>query len=691
MRYKKLRMAFATVLCLAFIIDSYAQKEGSIWYFGDGNGVNFNQACDIEDLSSSMDGLEGTVSLSDENGDLLFYTNGGRRISDPSSSGIIWNRNHEIMYDMGTTEGGGASARQSSLAIPKPGDPNHYYLFTLDENEAINAGTFRGFSYFEIDMDLNGGLGGVIDYQGSVSAFPFGNEGMAGVIRPDGNSYWVVILSQNGFEYYLVDQNGVNLDHTQAFNTTISVSPFTFSPNGEYVSFGSNVLEFDTETGLFSNETNFLISGISPVGSAFSPNSRYFFVSQIFGNSVYRFDMEAADILGSLTEIYTLSPTTICGNILPAPDGNMYFLHTDPVNNPNQVFFSAILCPNSENPCVKEAVYVFPLNSSTLSPGLPNYLDHYFMSDVVERGLEICVDASAAQICPGQEVTLTAEHYLAETIDWSTGESGGSITVTEPGIYTVTISDGCCNTEIEEIEILSDADGLLTLELNGPNVICDNIPISLSAASQFAIEYQWSTGNNTPEIEVSSEGTYSVTVTDVCGSTLSSEINVSESEALNLDLQIEGDLSCAGQAIATVTTNATNISWSTGENSNQITLTEPGTYSVEVENLCDMQSEAFTLSPNLDIFEMPNAFTPNGDGISDIFRPVWGCSDITNFSFKIFNRWGNKVFESTDPLTGWNGLLNNEPAVSDVFIYTISFQASNSETVQTSGDVTLIR
>ncbi len=685
------KVIFIITLSLLCQNTALAQGEGNIWYFGEGNGVNFNQSCDIADLSSSMEALEGTVSLSDENGNLLFYTNGGRFSDDPGSTGIIWNRNHEVMYDMGTTEGGGVSARQSSLAIPKPGDSNHYYLFTMDENEAINAGTFRGFSYFEIDMDLNGGLGGVVDYQESLSVFPFGNEGMAGVRRPDNNSYWVVVAGGGGFEFYLIDENGVNLDHTQQLNSSISISPFTFSPNGAYVSFGSNVLDFDAETGLFSNETNFLTVGVNPVGSAFSPNSRYLFISQVFGNSVYRFDMEAADVLGSLIELATLSATTVCGNMLPAPDGNLYFLHTDPTNNPGQISFSGILCPNSEDPCVKEDVYVFPFSNNTLGPGLPNFLDHYFMSDVVENGLEVCTEQSALQICEGEEVTLSVTHYLAETFEWSTGASSNTISVFSPGTYTVTVSDGCCNTSEELFEILSNSGGTLGLEIQGETVICDGESTTLTANSDLAISYEWSTGSTNPSIEVSAPGLYSVTVTDECDDTLIEELEITEPGSIDLDLNLTGNLSCGGQVIAAATSNTSNIQWSTGETGDQIILEESGSYSVSIENACESQTENFTIAPEAELFEIPNAFTPDQDGINDIFRPVWGCDEIDNFDFKIFNRWGQIVYESSDPFGGWDGTFKGSPATSDVFIYSVSFQISNNSQVDVAGDVTLIR
>jgi len=686
---------FKGILFIAFnfIIQTnlFPQGEGSIWYFGAGNGVNFNQTCDIADLSSSMNGLEGTVSISDENGKLLFYTNGGRHISDASSKGTIWNRNHEVMYDMGTTQGGGASARQSSLAIPKPNDPNNYYLFTLDENEAIAGGTYRGLSYFEIDMDQNGGLGDVVDYQESISDFPGGNEGMAAVRRPDNNSYWLVVSGASGFDYYLIDNNGISLDHPQALPSFgVSIAPFIFSPNGKYVSLGSTVGEFDTETGLFSNMTDFLLLGVNPVGSAFSPNSRYFFISQAFGNLIYRFDMQAPDIAASQTVVKELPFGTVFGNMLPAPDGNLYVLHTD-INNPGQISFSGILCPNSETPCVKENVYVFPfVDGSTFGPGLPNFLAHYFISDVVQHGIDICTDQSATQICEGEEVILSVEHYLADSFEWSTGETSSSITVNTPGTYSVIVSDGCCNSSEEFFEILSETGGTLDLELTGETVICDSEPLTLNAVSELATQYLWSDNSTEANLIVTTPGVYGVTVTDDCGVTRSEEIEITESVVDELELVLEGDLNCGSQIIASVNVGNGDILWSTGETTEQILLQEAGNYNVEITSACGMSTESFTIDGGNALYKMPNAFTPDQDGTNDVFRPVWGCSDISNFQLQVFNRWGQIVYNSTDPSDGWDGMFNGSPATSDVFFYTLNFVASGIPQ-EAKGDVALLR
>lgn len=189
MKKAKIKTQVLVLTYVLIALSCVGQKEGNTWYFGTGNGLNFNQSCDILDLTSSMNGLEGCVSLSDANGDLIFYTNGGRSLSS-QIEGKIWNKNHTILHDMSTTEGGGASSRQSSIAVPKVGSTNNYYLFTMDESEAVFLGGDRGFSYYEIDMNANGGLGAIVDYQESVNigSLPgvFSPESISAVRKPDG-------------------------------------------------------------------------------------------------------------------------------------------------------------------------------------------------------------------------------------------------------------------------------------------------------------------------------------------------------------------------------------------------------------------------------------------------------------------------------------------------------------------------
>ncbi|MFN9941236.1 MAG: hypothetical protein ACK56I_17330, partial [bacterium] len=112
--------------------------------------------------SGSMSSIECSTAYSDSAGNILFYSNGGGRLPELGQDpGHIWNKNHEVMYDMQGLEGGGFSAAQSSVIVPAPGEPNVYYLFTIDELEHYVDATpevlaaepnGRGFRYFKVDM-----------------------------------------------------------------------------------------------------------------------------------------------------------------------------------------------------------------------------------------------------------------------------------------------------------------------------------------------------------------------------------------------------------------------------------------------------------------------------------------------------------------------------------------------------------
>ena len=151
------------LLLVSFPLLIIAQPETYNWYFGNQYGLNFSSGIPEEITDSAIRTFEGCAAVSDAEGNILFYTNGGGR--DPATGqapGTIWNRNNEVMYDMSFTEGGGWSSAQSSLIIPKPGQDSVYYLFTMEEAES-NMGDGipdqplgRGLSYFEVDMRLNG-------------------------------------------------------------------------------------------------------------------------------------------------------------------------------------------------------------------------------------------------------------------------------------------------------------------------------------------------------------------------------------------------------------------------------------------------------------------------------------------------------------------------------------------------------
>ena len=110
-----------------------------------------------------------------------------------------------------------------------------------------------------------------------------------------------------------------------------------------------------------------------------------------------------------------------------------------------------------------------------------------------------------------------------------------------------------------------------------------------------------------------------------------------------------------------------------------------------VVTLCSGQQYADTVTVHV-IPYIPNAFTPNGDGINDVFR-IRGVQpeNITKFNFQVYNRWGQIVFYTNDILKGWDGSCNGKKCPSEVYTWAIYYEDSNKTKVSNKGIITLVR
>lgn len=104
-----------------------------------------------------------------------------------------------------------------------------------------------------------------------------------------------------------------------------------------------------------------------------------------------------------------------------------------------------------------------------------------------------------------------------------------------------------------------------------------------------------------------------------------------------------------------------NYLWNTGETTPNISIRNPGTYSVTVfNNYCEKIAN-YDLQPCKLTLYLPNSFTPNGDGLNDYFSlTTFNADQMVEFNIVIFNRWGQKLFESYDPYFKWDGKFNHE-------------------------------
>jgi gliding motility-associated-like protein len=175
----------------------------------------------------------------------------------------------------------------------------------------------------------------------------------------------------------------------------------------------------------------------------------------------------------------------------------------------------------------------------------------------------------------------------------------------------------------------------------------------------------------------------------------SSVINVFPYPLVNLGP--DDSICLNGEAVVlfnhTTSPDSCRLLWSTGDSSASLRVRHPGIYSLTIiskEGCISADSIEVLKNCYLDI---PNAFTPNGDGLNDYFLPrQWLSSGLTRFHMTIFNRWGQVVFETlrTDG-RGWDGRYNDVAQPEGVYVYLIEAELNGNTTEKYHGNVTLLR
>jgi len=300
------------------------------------------------------------------------------------------------------------------------------------------------------------------------------------------------------------------------------------------------------------------------------------------------------------------------------------------------------------------------------------------------------------QLCPGDSLTLFAGDGF-DTYLWSDGSTASSLQVNTPGEYTVAISNGC-GSDVDTVVV--GAAALPPLDLGPDQGLCEGSELTLTAGPDFA-SYAWSDGSIGAAITVDAPGTYTLQVLTADGCALADSLTISELWPLpEPDLGPDQRI-CPGELITLdAGSGFASFSWSTGqlEQSVQVGLAGPYRVTVSDANGC-LGSDSVNLDyvsedscQTLVIF--PNAFTPNGDGLNDLFRPVIHGALPLRFDWQLVNRWGQTVFLSSDYHIGWDGSFRGKPAETGVYIWQAVMElVRDGQTVpeNRSGTLTLIR
>jgi len=282
--------------------------------------------------------------------------------------------------------------------------------------------------------------------------------------------------------------------------------------------------------------------------------------------------------------------------------------------------------------------------------------------------------SGASSICNGQESTLTAISS-ADFFLWSNGESTPTITITEAGTYSVTVSElnGCTNEA--SIEIIEDAN--LNFTIQAPDAICPETSGILQAPIGFE-SYEWSNGSTSPQIEITEAGSYTLTITDLSGCSGSASVTVSIYDEQIIEIATDGTL-CEGDSLMlSVSTEWSDISWSTGSTLESIFVSESGTYTINAIDLngCIAMGsiEILAEAGPTTSFEAPDGICPESNAtltiLTDLENQIlWG--DLSN----------NPSLEISEPGTYTAIVTNLNGCITEVSISVPSYIAPTVEII----------
>lgn len=272
-------------------------------------------------------------------------------------------------------------------------------------------------------------------------------------------------------------------------------------------------------------------------------------------------------------------------------------------------------------------------------------------------------------------------------------------------LYYVTVTGANSCSKLDSVNV--NVRAASTFAINAPNSICPNASVQLSASGGDL--YSWTPAGslNNPSISnpvasPASTTTYSVQITDtLCNnvSNLSTTITVRPSPVINAAKS--NDIDCSVLQSQLSASGAATYSWTpAGTLNNPFSATPIATPLVTTQYTVTgtdafgcVNNDTITVKVsaiNAGGYLMPSAFTPNNDGKNDCYAiKYWGT--ITQLEFSIFNRWGERVFYTTQPGQCWDGTYKGVPQDANVFIYMITAKTTCQPEVFRKGTFALIR
>ena len=680
------------------------------WYFGSYAGITFDTSPPSYLLDGQMNTQEGVASISNEDGILLFYTDGKR----------VWDRSHTVM--LSGSLNGHESSSQSAIILPNLANRDIYYIFTVDELAGSN-----GLQYSELDVTLPGNgtldtpLGDLVTGQINKTLVSPISEKITAVLKADNSGYWIIVHGWNNDEFYVFSTSCQGVDitpitinvgeiHGGGINNINAVGYLKSSIDRMKIAIVNRrtesieVYDFDAQAGMISNMTEIKIVNESLYGVEFTFDSNYLLIGG--RQSIYRYDLESK-ILSNvpIQNIGQLQSDNVIRALQLGPDKNIYvsirylgFLST--IENPSDI--DAFLDIDFIN--------LSPSNSNrSCRFGLPNifYFDFY-QKDTLR--LEACVN---------ELYEYNGQEYAANSINEIFVESNAGcdssyiLKIEELTTFESFVDTMLCKGEIYtfngEVVLAGISQSFSLIASNGcdsvVNVFVDEVDlinvdfsIDLCEGDQFIYR---------GEVYYESIDTFiSITSASTCDSLIHFKIKKIDAP----EYFVDSSPSCENKSVGSIAIDMLAVQGGifTYSIDNEVFQTEAffgslkaGMYTVYIkigEN-CIYESQIVVdeiLAVNHeDFIFVPNVFYSGSNVGNDCFQ-VFKSNDfvLNDYKLSIYDRWGSKIFISTDINQCWNGEYKNELVEEGVYVWVLEIiidECNEDKIIIRSGDISLLK
>ncbi|MEM0939616.1 MAG: PKD domain-containing protein [Bacteroidota bacterium] len=482
------------------------------WYFGERAGIDFNNGAIAILDGNNQDAEEGCATISDVNGDLLFYTNGV----------TVWNREHDVMVN-GDDIGGDLLSAQNSLIMPFGGDQTMFYIFTTEQ---VYGDDEYALKYAIVDMKEDSSFGKVIiknvkimeNSTERITGSGFTGNDLIVAHEFGNNTFRTFTTSDEGLSGAVFSPSGAVHEFMDELNATsyMKISP-TFNQIAVLIT-GTNQVEIlDFDQGEVSNPRLIDTGENGLYGLEFSPSGNRLYVTT--SSKLIQYDLDSLNSADPVTDIEATKFEGYAqgagyGALQIGPDGVIYMA----VDNSGTI--GNITSPEGDDAANGFDPAGFNLEGRTSRLGLPNFAQ-VENTPTQEPSITVvpgCVGQTSTFSAVGRDPNNSIENYF-----WVFGD-GASAPVQDtthvydqPGTYTVQmILSNRCDTDTiltEDITINTIPESPI---VPTDTALCDqSILLEAWPVDDPDLSYLWSTGDTTRQITVSEPAIIDVTITNI--------------------------------------------------------------------------------------------------------------------------------------------------------------------------------